>query len=280
MEKAIIIRYGEIGIKSSWVRREFEDRLIDNISRALVNNNVEIEKVVKIGGRIYIWCSDIKKSLNILKNVFGIVSYSPAKIIKSDLDEMKKEALKMYKKLCSKKKKSFRVTTRRRYKDFPMTSMEISSEVGAHIVKNTNADVDLTEYDINVCFEINENETFVFSEFHEGYGGLPIGTQGKVLCVMTNKKECQKNAFLMARRGCELILAGKKEYLNFVDDFEKKYYHFKRDLETFEIKEFNLDEIIKIAKKTHAKAIVLQKKYLNKFENKTDLLILYPNFGF
>ncbi len=277
MENVIIVRYGEIGIKSRWVRKEFENILIDNLSRALVNNNIEIEKISKVGGRIYVWCSDIKGALKIFKNVFGIVSYSPAEFISPNLTEMKEYAIKIYKKNVGKK---FRITTTRRDKKFPLTSMEISSEIGAHIVENMNAKVDLNNYELNICFEINENDAYVFSEFYEGYGGLPIGTQGKVLCYISEKKESEKNAFLMARRGCEIILAGKIKYLHeFSKKFEKQYYHFKESMKIIEMEEFNFEDLKKIAKMEDAKAIVLEKSKMAKFENVSELPIFYPSIS-
>ena len=89
--KCILIRYGEIALKSAWVRREFEGKLMSNISHALVKNKIKIDKIDKKGARIYVFCDNLKKALSVLKNVFGIVSFSPVKIIKSDLDEMKKK---------------------------------------------------------------------------------------------------------------------------------------------------------------------------------------------
>lgn len=280
MEDVIIIRYGEIGIKSKWVRREFENQLIDNISRALVSNDVEIEKISKVGGRIYLWCNDIKKSLNLLKNVFGIVSYSPAKLIIPDLIEMKKKAVEVYEENSKDNKKKFRITTTRRNKEFPLTSMEVSSEIGEYVIEKTGAEVDLINYGINICFEINKNDAFVFSGFHKGYGGLPIGTQGKVLCYISESKESYNNVFLIARRGCEVILVGEKINLdNFKKDFEKDYYHFEEKLACFEIENFDFDEINKIAKNEGVKAIVLEKKHIGKFEDIANFSIFYPSIG-
>lgn len=270
MERVILVRYGEIGIKSYWVRREFEKIFADNIARALIENKINIEKIEQIGGRTYVWCDNVKKALKILKNVFGIVSYSPAYVIKTDIEEMKKIALKIYKKYGGK----FRITTKRRYKKFHMNSIEISSNIGDYIVKKTGAKVDLKNYDINISFEVEKERTFVFYEKYKGWGGLPIGTQGKVVCYVSKEKETWKNVFLMARRGCEIVLAcidGKE----FVKKFEKKYY-FKEKPHFYKIN--SLKDIIKIAKSEGAKAIALPSSKIGKFKN--DFLILYPSLGF
>ncbi|MCD6576210.1 MAG: hypothetical protein J7K73_03560 [Nanoarchaeota archaeon] len=279
MEKVIIVRYGEIGIKSYWVRREFEKKLMDNLSRALLENKIEIEKIRQRGARIYVWCKQMKKVLKVIKNVFGVVSYSPAQIIKTDLEEMKKTALKIYKKS---KKKKFRITTRRRFKKFPLTSMQISSEVGAYIVEKTGAKVDLEKYDINISFEVDKKETYVFYEFYKGWGGLPIGTQGKVLCFTTNDVESWINVWLMARRGCEIVIADAGKNKKRAKNFDKKYYYTEDVLTYYNISNAKdkIGRAVDIAKLENAKAIVVPQKYVGKFEARTDLPVFYPSLGF
>jgi thiamine biosynthesis protein ThiI len=279
MEKIIIVRYGEIGIKSYWVRREFEKILTDNISRALLENGVELEKIHQRGARVYIWCKPLSKALKVLRNVFGIVSYSPAYVIKTDINEMKKFALKLYKKNGGK----FRISTRRRYKQFPLTSMQISAEVGAYIVEKAGAKVDLENYDVNISFEVNKKVTYVFNKFYKGWGGLPIGSQGKVVCVVSDKKESWVNTFLMARRGCEIVLAGIKPGIkNLAKKFEKKYYFCENELTFYNISKSKdiLRGIIDVAKLENCKGIVLCEKFLGKLEGQTDLPVFYPSLGF
>jgi len=272
MEKAIIVRYGEIGIKSYWVRREFEKRLTDNICRALLENKIEIQRIKQRGARVYIWCKQFKKALKVLRNVFGIVSYSPAYVIKTDLNEIKKLALRIYKKS---KKKKFRITTRRRFKGFPLTSMQISADIGAYVVEKAKGKVDLENYDININIELNKKQTFVFSEIYKAWGGLPIGTQGKVFCYVSNKRDfvC---AFLMARRGCEVILGGSAKVKKFARRFEKKFYFYEEPLYFIEIDK-NIKKIENEAKKFGAKAIVFSKVNL---KERSDLPIFYPLLGF
>ncbi len=279
MEKVIIVRYGEIGIKSHWIRREFEKKLADNISRALLENKIEIEKIKQQGARIYIWCHPFKKALKVLKNVFGIVSYSPAEIIKSDIDEMKKWALKAYKKSG---KRKFRISTRRRDKGFPLSSMKTSAEIGAYIVEKGKGKVDLTNYDINISFEVNKKRTYAFSEYYKGWGGLPIGVQGKVLCVVSDKKEGWINTFLMARRGSYVIIVDTDSSKRVAKKFEKKYYFTDEECTYYNISKSKntIDRIIDVAMLENAKAIVVPNKYLGKFESKTKLLVFYPSMGF
>ncbi len=278
MEKAIIVRYGEIGLKTYWVRREFEKRLVDNISRILLENGVILESIKQRGARTYIWCKPMSKALKLLKNVFGIVSYSPSYEIPTNLKKMKEIAVKLYKKSGA---KTFRISTRRVSKEFPMTSMEISAEIGEYVINKTGAKAKMKNYDLNICFELNKNQTFVFSEFYKGWGGLPIGTQGKVLCVISDKKESWFNAWAMARRGCEVVLVGTcKKSRTFAKKFEKGYYYFEDELMYYELKEFSIDKIVDIAKREGAKALVLENKFIGQFEKAANMMIFYPSLGY
>ena len=279
MEKVIIARYGEIGIKSPWVRMEFEKQLADNISRAIIENNIGLEKIRQKGARTYVWCSNIPKALKVLKNVFGIVSYSPAQVIETDFEKIKKTSLALFKKS---KKKKFRVTTRRVFKKFPMNSMDVSAKIGEYILGKTSAKVSLKKYDVNIGLEITKHKTFVFAESFRGHGGLPIGVEGKAVCLIENKNSFF-NAWLMAKRGCELVLVLKNKALEKqAKKFEKKYYYFKRELH-FEMlgkDDDFVEKTLDVAKREGAKAIAVDSKNLGVFEKATDIPIFYPSMGY
>lgn len=278
MEKIIIARYGEIGIKSSWVRMEFEKQLADNISRALIENKIGLEKIRQKGARTYIWCENIPRALKVLKNVFGVVSYSQAQAIETDIDIIKKTALQLFKKS---KKKVFRVTTRRVFKKFPFSSMDVNAQVGAYILENSRAKVSMKKYQVELGIEITKNKTFVFSETQRGPGGLPIGAEGKVVCVVENKNSFF-NAFLMAKRGCEVLMAlTDKSLLTQAKSFYKKYHYFKEEPVITKIDKKNLGRgVIDFAKKEGAKAIISEEKRIGYFEKYTDFPVYYPFMGY
>ncbi|HDQ59864.1 MAG TPA: hypothetical protein ENN30_01575 [Candidatus Woesearchaeota archaeon] len=277
MTDCIITRYGEIGLKSSWVRQRFEQLLANNIAEALTKQNIDIEKIQTKSARNYIFCSDYKKALKVLKNVFGIVSYSPAHIVKSDFESIKEKALEIYKDAAKNKKKKFRVTSRRT-KDFPIPSMELSAKVGEYILEKTNSNVDLNNYSININIEIKGPKAYIFTEYCKGYAGLPIGSTGKVVSLFSGLNSYLAS-WLMARRGCKLHLVyfGKKNKK--VSDLYKelkKVYYCNEDLELEYLDgKLSLEKTAEIAENVNAGAIVTGSKKLSEI-SKSTLPVLTP----
>jgi len=170
----LVVRYGELAIKSSFVRTRMENLLIRNIRECMKRKGIT-GKIHKKRGRIIIDSEDFED----LSRVFGIVSYSKAIFVKKDIGKIKEEALKQYKK----SKGTFRVSSQRLDKDFPLTSQELSRDVGAYIVEKTGAKVKLKEYDINIRIEILKDEAYVFSAEVRGPGGLPLGSAGRMILL-------------------------------------------------------------------------------------------------
>ncbi|ADT84140.1 tRNA uracil 4-sulfurtransferase ThiI [Thermococcus barophilus] len=208
MFNCVIIRYGEIGTKSKQTRRWFEQILVNNIKEALITEGVEYKSVLAKHGRIIVKTNEAKESLDVLKRVFGIVSLSPAMEVNAELEKINKTALKLFRKKkreLNLEKPKFRVTARRITKEFPLKSPEIQAKVGEYILENEEADVDLKNYDINVGIEIMEGKAYIFVDKIKAFGGLPIGTQGKVVVLLSGGIDSPVAAFLMMKRGCEVV---------------------------------------------------------------------------
>ncbi|ALM75300.1 tRNA uracil 4-sulfurtransferase ThiI [Thermococcus barophilus] len=208
MFNCVIIRYGEIGTKSKQTRRWFEQILVNNIKEALITEGVEYKSVLAKLGRIIVKTNEAKESLDVLKRVFGIVSLSPAMEVNAELEKINKTALKLFRKKkreLNLEKPKFRVTARRITKEFPLKSPEIQAKVGEYILENEEADVDLKNYDINVGIEIIEGKAYIFVDKIKAFGGLPIGTQGKVVVLLSGGIDSPVAAFLMMKRGCEVV---------------------------------------------------------------------------
>ncbi len=208
MFNVVIIRYGEIGTKSRQTRRWFEDILINNIREALVSEGIEYKKIKAKHGRIIVKTNKALESVEALKRVFGIVSLSPAMEIDAELDKMNKIAMKLFRK----KKRElglenprFRVTARRITKDFPLKSPEIQAKVGEYIFENEENEVDLYNPQIEIGIEIMEGRAYIFVDKIHAWGGLPIGTQGKVVVLLSGGIDSPVAAFLMMKRGVEII---------------------------------------------------------------------------
>lgn len=208
MFNCVIIRYGEIGTKSPQTRRWFEQILMNNIREALVSEGIEYKSVFAKHGRIIVKTNKARESIEVLRRVFGIVSLSPAMEVDAELDKINKVALKLFRKKkreLSLDQPSFRVTARRITKEFPLKSLEIQAKVGEFILENEEARVDLKNYDIEVGIETMEGRAYIFVDKIKAFGGLPIGTQGKVVVLLSGGIDSPVAAFLMMKRGTEII---------------------------------------------------------------------------
>ncbi len=208
MFNVVIIRYGEIGTKSRQTRRWFESILTNNIREALVSEGIEYKKIEAKHGRILVRTNKAKEAVDVLRRVFGIVSLSPAMEIDAELDKINRTALKLFrgkKRELGLERPRFRVTARRITKEFPLKSPEIQAKVGEYILENEESEVDLHNYDIEVGVELMEGKAYVFVDKIYAWGGLPIGTQGKVVALLSGGIDSPVAAFLMMKRGVEVI---------------------------------------------------------------------------
>jgi tRNA uracil 4-sulfurtransferase len=197
----IIARYGEIALKSPRVRARFEKKLLANIKSAF-ECEISINQ-----GRIFIFPKDFKDSSNKLKRIFGIVSYSPTIQTKSDFDNIELATKKYLKSLVKEKllnsKTKFAVRCRR-VGNHDFSSQEVAAFVGSVILKNVDAQVDLSNPDLEVFLEVRGEDTYIFHEKIKGPGGLPLGTQGRLIALISSGIDSPVAAYLMMKRGCSI----------------------------------------------------------------------------
>ncbi|MCX6663642.1 MAG: THUMP domain-containing protein, partial [Euryarchaeota archaeon] len=174
----ILVRYGELSLKSTYVRKYFESILVRNIKKALTRENIS-HSITKERGRIYLSATDISKSCLVLSRIFGIVSFSPAVQTTSDMEDMSMLALQLAKNILT-EEKSFAIRATR-VGTHTFSSQQVAVHIGNDIVKATRAGVDLTNPDIELFIEIRDKKSFLFTEKINGVGGLPLGTQGRIL---------------------------------------------------------------------------------------------------
>jgi len=203
----ILIRYGELSLKSTYVRNYFESILIKNIKKAFETENVS-QNITKERGRIYLTTNDVSKSLLILGRIFGIISFSPVVQTTSDIEDMSILALQLTKDVLT-KEKSFAIRATRTG-THPFTSQQVGVRIGSDIVNTTHAKVELTNPDFELFIEIRNKNSFIFTEKIRGVGGLPLGTQGTILMLLDSPSSLLAAWFLM-RRGCQVIFANAKK---------------------------------------------------------------------
>lgn len=205
----IIVRYGEIGVKSPKVRRRFENKLISNIKKKL-DCKIEINQ-----GRIFLYPKNFEEADAALSKAIGVVSYSPAVSTETDFDSIDETLTKYVDDLISEglfdETKSFAVRGRR-VGTHKFTSQEMAGFCGSVIVKKTGAPVNLSKPDFKFFVEVRENKTYIFHEKIQGIGGLPVGTQGKVIALVSGGIDSPVATFLMMKRGCEVIVLHFNNY--------------------------------------------------------------------
>ena len=197
MEKVIIIRYSEIYLKGK-NRGFFERAFEDNLRRAVE----EIDCVVdKHNGRYFVRKfseADTETLIGKLKKVFGAHTISIAYETATDMDSVFEAA-----KLLSKSSGTFKVESHRGDKQYPLTSIEISKELGGRLLAHFKTlKVDVHEPDFTVRVDIRENGVaLVFADFIEAAGGMPVGTAGKGLLLLSGGIDSPVAGHMMAKRG-------------------------------------------------------------------------------
>ena len=198
----IIARYGEIGLKSPKIRSRFEKKLVKNI-KAAFDCHVERNQ-----GRIYIHPESFSESVEKLNRVFGVVSYSPAVLTKTTYADIDYTLTKYTDSLISEnildENTRFAIKCRR-VGEHDFTSQEMAAHCGGVVRKVIPSPVDLTSPDLTIYVEVRGDNTYIYHEKIRGPGGLPLGTQGKVVVLMSSGIDSPVAAYLMMKRGCEVI---------------------------------------------------------------------------
>ena len=249
----IIVRYGEIALKGKTTRRHFENCLISNIKNAL-NREQLTHRIKKELGRIYVYTNQINKSMDVLQKIFGIVSMSPAVQTQSNMDSMSNLAISISKDALTEEKTfAIRVTRAGNHK---YTSQDVAVELGNDLVKATKASVDLTKPDFKLFIEVRDESAYIFTEKIRGTGGLPLGTQGKLLALIDDPDSILAAWYLM-RRGCTIIFVNiNKPITDTLNSFITNWYA-ESDVTVIEPKQPPLYENLnKIASERNCDAVV------------------------
>lgn len=199
------VRYGEIGIKSPKIRRKFENKLISNIQTGLdcaFDNNQ--------GRLTLITDEDDEKVRDVLDRTFGIVSYSPIYETVTDNDkitELINEVIPetIQRGIFNPECDTFAVRCRR-VGNHDFTSQEMAGFCGAVVIKQTGAKVDLSNPDFTLYVEVRDTKTYIYTQKIQGLGGLPVGSQGRVVCLISSGIDSPVAAFNMLKRGCSVTL--------------------------------------------------------------------------
>ncbi len=203
--KAFMIKYAEIGTKGK-NRYVFEDVLCSRIKEHI--DGLGDFAIRREYGRIYIEALadfDYEDVVNELKKVFGIVGICPIVVEeKVEFDAIRDKSIEYMKERYGNKELTFKVYTRRADKSFPMESMEVNSEVGHYILEQfPEYKVDVHNPDVMLTIEIRER-IYIYSEIIKGAGGLPVGTNGKAMLLLSGGIDSPVAGYMISKRGVEL----------------------------------------------------------------------------
>jgi thiamine biosynthesis protein ThiI len=206
---SIVVHYQEIALKGK-NRPWFLSRLVRNLRRAV--SDLDVRAVRSLMGRIEIELGPdaVKEEVgDRIRRTFGIANFSYATRSRLDLDAIAADILRdLEGETCG----SFRVSARRADKRFPLTSPQIEREVGGRIKAAKGWRVDLERADLVVHLELLTDEAFYFYRKERGAGGLPTGTAGKVVCLLSGGIDSPVAAHRMMKRGCSVTFVHFHSY--------------------------------------------------------------------
>lgn len=206
MYKSFLIKYAEIGVKGK-NRYIFEDRLCDQIRYALRRCDGEFE-VTKSQGRIYVnalSAFDFDETVENLKTVFGISGICPVvKVEDCGFEKLCEEVVSYMDRVYPDKHMTFKVEARRARKNYPKNSMEMNCDIGEAVLNAfPEIRVDVHKPDIMLHIEIREM-IYIYSLVIAGPGGLPIGTNGKGMLLLSGGIDSPVAGYMIAKRGVKI----------------------------------------------------------------------------
>jgi thiamine biosynthesis protein ThiI len=199
-----LIRYGEIALKSPRVRSRFEKTLGSNIASRFVKSGREC-RIEMERGRIFLWSDDEEYSKWVLARTFGIVSFSQVIETTSEKEDIYSHAIELSKPFF---KHGIRFCIRaRRSGEHKYTSMELARETGSAVFlayQHLAPKVDLTTPELEIFVDVRQNKSYIYTGSTPGPGGMPLGTQGRVIGIVKEKKDIAA-CWLIMKRGCRII---------------------------------------------------------------------------
>ena len=206
MFTAFLIKYAEIGVKGK-NRYLFEDALVQQIKYALKRCEGEF-KVRKTQGRIYVDALgefDFDETVDNLKTVCGISGICPVVYVEDEgFEKLGQDIVNYVDNVFPDKNKTFKVNARRARKNYPLDSMELNCEVGAVILKAfPEMTVDVHNPDIMLYLEIRE-KIYIYYEIIPGPGGMPVGTNGKAMLLLSGGIDSPVAGYMISKRGVKI----------------------------------------------------------------------------
>lgn len=202
-EKILIVRCGEVALKGM-NKPYFERILVERIRKNL--SKINGAKVSRKEGLIFVRVpldSDMNQVTAEVSKVFGVSSVSPALEVESDLEAIGSKAVEFMNTMIENEGvKTFKVEAKRADKNFPIKSPEIAAKVGASVLKGCKVlKVDVHEPDCHLFVDLRADRTYIYTRKINGLGGLPLGTNGRGMVLLSGGIDSPVAAWMMAKRG-------------------------------------------------------------------------------
>lgn len=206
MFTAFLIKYAEIGIKGN-NRYLFEEALVQQIKYALKRCDGEFQ-VTRTQGRIYVYALsefDYDETVDNLKTVFGISGICPVVPLEDEgFEKLSQDIVHYMNEVYPDKQITFKVQARRARKNYPMDSMELNRKLGEVILDAfPEISVDVHQPDVMLHVEIRE-KIYIYSEIIPGPGGMPVGSNGKAMLLLSGGIDSPVAGYMIAKRGVKI----------------------------------------------------------------------------
>lgn len=197
----LLVHYHEIALKAR-NRPFFVNQLVRNLKRATAD--FPVRRIQKLPGRLLLELAGENAAQEVaerVRRVFGVANCCSALRCDLDLEALKDTAAKA---LAGRPFQTFRVTARRAYKTFPLTSPQLNEILGTFVLERFPARVDLKNPELTLFVDILPKEAFIYLEKVRGPGGLPVGVAGRVIALLSGGIDSPVAAYRMMRRGCQV----------------------------------------------------------------------------
>lgn len=204
-EKILIVRCGEVALKGM-NKPYFERMLAERIHKRLKSAGYGKASVKRHEGLIFVRFDREWETMQLageISKVFGVASISPAVESESKMEAIGKEAVKFMERLCEERcVMTFKVEAKRADKQFPIKSPDIARQIGGYVLKGLKVlKVDVHNPDVRLFVDVRHDKSYIYSDKISGFGGLPLGTNGKGLVLLSGGIDSPVAAWMMAKRG-------------------------------------------------------------------------------
>ncbi|MEW6328984.1 MAG: THUMP domain-containing protein [Candidatus Micrarchaeota archaeon] len=281
----LMLKYSEPLLKGTMTRARLENILVENIRASLLSHGVKKYALAREGGVLLIEVKNEKRHLAHLSRVFGVNLLLSCEVVPARMEKIAEKCARAAQKF--KKNSSFAIRARR-VGSHTFSSEDIGRICGAAVQRARKLTVDLDEADNEIFVYVRHEKAYVSTHVIRGPGGLPLGSQGKALALISGGPRSLLAAWMLMRRGCRLVLlhakttAKNKKITRVAGELRK--WHIGKNLKLYSLK-IQREQLLAIAdelaRRTGARGIVVGDDLKGALSRgKTETPLFYPLVAF